>query len=120
MSGTAKKQEPGKVGYVVRPRADRDIDEIAEYLADEIGLDIAVQFLGEISQTFGLLAAQQHIGWPCKVRHPQLLSARTFRVNARFEKDLIFYQSHSERIEILRIVHGFQDLEKLFNQQGID
>ena len=79
-----------RFGYVVRPRADRDIDEIA------------IQFLAEIYETFGLLATQQQMGWLCKVRHPQLLTARTFRVSSRFEKHLIFYQPYSGRIEILR------------------
>ena len=69
-----------KFGYVIRPRADRDMDEIADYLAGEAGLDIALQFLAEIYETFGLLATQQQIGWPYKVRHPQLVTARTIRV----------------------------------------
>ena len=45
-------------GYVVRPRADRDIDEIAAYLTDEAGLDTALQFLAEIYETFGHLAVR--------------------------------------------------------------
>jgi len=109
-----------RFGYVVRPRADRDVDEIAEYLAEEAGLATALQFLAEIYETFGLLATQQQMGWFCKVRHPQLRTARTFRASARFEKYLIFYQPYSERIEILRVVHGSQDLEALFDQEGVD
>lgn len=35
-------------------------------------------------------------------------------------KHLIFYEPYSERIEILRVVHGFQDLEELFDKEGID
>jgi plasmid stabilization system protein ParE len=31
-------------GYVVRPRADRDLDEIADYLAGKAGLDTALRF----------------------------------------------------------------------------
>jgi toxin ParE1/3/4 len=107
-------------GYVVRPRADRDIDEIADYLAEEAGLETGLQFLSEIYQTFGLLATQRQMGWPCRVYHPQLLTARTFRVSSRFEKHLIFYQAYSERIEILRVVHGSQDLAALFDKEGID
>ena len=109
-----------RCGYVVRPRADRDIDEIAGYLAEEAGLDTALQFLAEIYETLGLLATQQQMGWLCRVRHPQLLTARTFRVSSRFEKHLIFHQPYSDRIEILRVVHGSQDLEKVFDQEGVD
>jgi len=65
-------------GYVVRPRADRDIDEIADYLADQAGLDTALRFLDEIYESFSLLATRQKMGWLCKVRDAQSLSARTF------------------------------------------
>ena len=60
-----------RFGYVVRPRADRDIDEIAGCLAEEASLDMALQFLAEIYETFGLLATQQQMGWLCKVRRPR-------------------------------------------------
>ena len=74
-----------RFGYVVRPRADRNIDEIASYLAEEAGLDTALQFLAETYETFGLLATQQQMGWLCKVRHLQLLTALTFRVSSRLK-----------------------------------
>jgi len=84
------------------------------------------QFCGNTVLTFFLidfvnyLATQRQMGWPCRVYHPQLLTARTFRVSSRFEKHLIFYQAYSERIEILRVVHGSQDLAALFDKEGID
>ena len=109
-----------RLDYVVRPRADRDIDDIADYLAEEAGLDTALQFLSEVYETLALLATQHNLGWLCKVHHRQLSSARTFRVSARFEKYLIFYQPYSEHIEILRVVHGSQDLEELFSKEGVD
>ena len=93
------------------------MDEIAGHLAEEADLDTALQFLAEVCETFGLLATQPQMGWLCKVRHPQLLTARTFRVSSRFEKHLIFYQPYSGRIEILGVVHGSQDLEDLFDQE---
>ena len=46
--------------YVVRPQADRDIDEIAGYLAEEAGLETALQFLAAIYETIGHLAAQHN------------------------------------------------------------
>lgn len=62
----------------------------------------------------------QEVGWHCKVRHPQLMTARTFRVSERFDKFLIFYQPYDDRIEILRVLHGAQDLVALFNREGVD
>ena len=37
-----------KFGFVVRPRADRDIDEIADYLVEQSGLDTGLRFLSEV------------------------------------------------------------------------
>jgi toxin ParE1/3/4 len=105
--------------YVVRPQADRDIDNIADGLAENASLDTALQFLAELYETFGLLADQKHLGWPCKVRHPQLVNARTFRVSSRFEKYLVFYQPYDERIEILRVVHGARDITALLEEEPL-
>lgn len=107
-----------RAGYVVRPRADRDIDAVADYLADEAGLDTGLRFLTEVYETFALLASQREIGWPCKLGHPRLTTARVFRVSSRFENYLIFYQPYRDRIEILRVLHGSQDLADLFDREG--
>ena len=109
-----------RCGFVVRPRADRDIDEIADYLAGQAGPDIGLRFLREVFETFTVLGTRPEIGWHCKVRHPRLITARTIRVSERFDKFLIFYQPYDDRIEILRLLHGAQDLATLFEREGID
>ena len=102
--------------YVVRPQADRDIDDLADSIAQHFGLDRALLFLSEIYDTFALINTQLEMGWPCKVSHPQLRTARTFRVSDRFDEFLIFYQPFKDHIEILRVVHGSQDLPALFRK----
>jgi toxin ParE1/3/4 len=109
-----------RFGYVVRPWADHDIDGIADYLVEQSGLDIGLRFVSDVYETFALPGSRQEIGWRCKVRHPQLMTARTFRVSERFDKFLIFYQPYQDRIEILRVLHGAQDLAALFRHEGID
>ena len=47
-----------RFGYVVRPRADQDIDEIADHLVEQSGLDIGLRFLSEVYETFVLLGAR--------------------------------------------------------------
>ncbi len=105
-------------GYVIRPRADQDLDEISDYLAEEAGLETGLQFLGKIYETFSLLASHKEMGWPCNVNHPRLSGVRTFRAGERFEKYLIFYQPYDDEIEILRVLHGSQDLLTLFSREG--
>ena len=46
-----------KLGYyVVRPKADRDIDAIADSLADHASLEVALRFLTEVHEAFELIA----------------------------------------------------------------
>ena len=106
-------------GYVVRPKADRDLDEIADHLAEKAGLDTALRFLHEAHETFARLSAQADMGWPCRLQHPDLKSARQFRVSESFDKYLIFYQPYNDRIEILRLLHGSQDLEARLSGEGV-
>jgi len=103
-------------GYVVRPKADRDIDDLADYIAEHGSLDTALLFLSEVYETFALIASQPAMGWHCKVKHPQMKTARTFRVSERFADYLIFYQPYEDRIEIVRVLHGSRDLAGFFSQ----
>ena len=103
-------------GYVVRPKADLDIDDIADYIASEAGLEVGIRFLSEVYRTFALVATQPGIGWHCRIDHPQLKLARTFRVGGRFKEYLVFYQPYKNRIELMRVLNGSQDLEALFSQ----
>lgn len=77
-----------RLGYAVRPQADRDIDEIADYLVEQSGLDTGLRFLNELYDTFTLLASHQELGWRSKLRHPQLGAVRSFPVSKRFDKYL--------------------------------
>jgi toxin ParE1/3/4 len=106
-------------GYIVRPRADIDLDEIAEYLTQQSSLDIGLNFLAEAQRTFALLKTQPAMGWQCKFERSRLAGVRMFRVRAPFDDYLIFYQPRGERVEILRVLHGRQDLANAFSQQDI-
>lgn len=99
--------------YVVRPRADADIDEIADYLADKASLEMGLRFLAELYETFGMLGAQPDMGWSPKVGRAELAGMRAFRASARFEKYLVFYRPLEDRIEVVRVLHGSQDLALL-------
>jgi toxin ParE1/3/4 len=101
-------------GCLIRPQADQDIDQIADYLSDAANLETGLRFLTEVYAAFTMLAAQPGIGWPCRMQNLRLAGVRTFRVSERFRDYLIFYQLLPQRIEIIRIVHGSQDLEALF------
>ena len=101
------------LGYSIRPKADLDIDEIADYLTEQSSLNMALKFLSEAHRSFALIASQPGIGWRCKMGNSRLKTVRIFRVSAPFEDYLIFYKPQGKRIEILRLLHGSQNLENL-------
>lgn len=103
------------LGYLIRPKADADLDEIADNLADFVDLDHALRWIALASQRFELIASQPEMGWPCGVPHKDLASARVLNLDKAFEKYLIFYQQTRDRIEILRVLHGVQDLQNRFS-----
>ena len=103
--------------YVVLPKAHGDLDDAADYLVNEAGLDVGLGFLAAAQETFNLLASQPAMGWQCRLKNPALDSVRVFRL-PRFERFLIFYRLAPECIEILRVLHSSQDLDALFAKEG--
>jgi toxin ParE1/3/4 len=105
-------------GYVIRPKADQDLDEQAYYLATEANPETGRRFLVAAHETFALLSTQPQMGWRVRVRHPRLASLRVFRISG-FEKVLVFYLPFTSGIEIVRVVHGSRDLVAFLRRENI-
>jgi toxin ParE1/3/4 len=105
--------------YFLRPKADRDVDDQAEYLATHASPEVGHRFLMAAHETFALLANEPGMGWRSKLTHPQLSRMRVFRVSG-FEKVLVLYLPYAEGIEILRVIHGSRNLHALISREGID
>ena len=69
------------VVYVVRPKADHDLDEQAYYFATKAGPELGHRFLFAAHETFSLLATQPEMGWHARLKNPLLASLRVFRVS---------------------------------------
>jgi toxin ParE1/3/4 len=102
---------------LIRPAADRDLDEQAEYLAAHQSLEMALRFYRAAEQTFRLLASQPKIGKVTAYRSPFLAGMRMFPLK-RFSKYLVFYRLLESGIEIIRVLHGARDIESLFEGQA--
>jgi toxin ParE1/3/4 len=105
--------------YVIRPKADRDLDDQAYYLATEAGAELGHRFLLAAHETFALLATQPRMGWHPRLQHPELSSLRVFRI-AGFAKILVLYRPHPNGVEILRVVHGSRNVQALLRREGIE
>jgi plasmid stabilization system protein ParE len=78
--------------YVIRPEADRDLDEQADYYAEKENVELGLRFLDAAHETFALLASQPAIGRARKFRSPELAQARWQPVK-HFPEHLVFYIS---------------------------
>ena len=93
------------VRYVIRPKADSDLDHQALYFSKKAGRDVGHPFLIAAHETFALLASQPEMGWHPHLKHPDLVSLRIFRISG-FERILVLYRPKSDGVEILRVIQG--------------
>ena len=100
----------------VRPAADRDLDDQAEYLAVHRDVEIGVRFYRAAEETFQLLASQSEMGRRTEYRSPLLVGMRMFPMKG-FPKYLVFYRPVEGGVEIIRVLHGARDIESLFNPE---
>ena len=106
----------GKRRVFIRPRADVDIDAAFGHLS-EGSPDAAARFLDALQDALVMLSALPEIGTPCEFSSGALQGLRMWRV-AGFEVWLIFYGASSERIDIVRILHGSRDVEAVLDGEG--
>ena len=59
------------------------------------------------------------MGWHARLKYPYLASLRTFRIPG-FERILVLYKPEPDGVEILRVIHGSQNLNKLLRREGIE
>ena len=91
---------------VRRPRARQDLIEIWRYIADESGEPRADNYLRRLNDVITYLAQQPLMG---RAR-PEIQEEgiRSFVA----ESHIIFYVALVDGMELVRVLHGSQDLEK--------
>ena len=100
---------------VVRPAAESDLDEQAEYLAGHGNLETGIRFYNAAEETFVLLASQPEMGRAAEFRSSLLAGIRMLPLKG-FPKHLVFYKPFENTIEIIRVVHGARDIESFFEE----
>jgi toxin ParE1/3/4 len=92
----------------VRPRADTEIDALADYIAND-SLGAAMRFLDAMQKTFDQVADQPGIGSPRYAHLPMLEGLRVWPVS-EFENHLIFYIERPSYVDVLRVLHASRDI----------
>ena len=100
------------MAIVVRsPQAELDLEELAEYIARRQPR-IALLFLYAAEKAFALHADFPEIGGKWTSKAPRLADLRVWRVPG-FRHHLIFYRIVGEEVQVVRVLWGTRDLEKL-------
>jgi toxin ParE1/3/4 len=89
--------------------AIQDIEEIADYIAQQSGLEQSERFLSKLESKFSKIVTFPLIG---RQRDEILNNIRTIPL----DNYLILYLPIGDDIEILRIVSGYRDLSTLFTE----
>lgn len=96
------------MAHRLAPEAERDLDDIAYYIATETGSASAgEQLIDAITTRFHLLASHPKLG---RTRDDLLSGARSFPVG----NYVIVYEIDGEDVHILRVAHGRRNLAALF------
>jgi toxin ParE1/3/4 len=96
--------------YVKSARAEEDLFEIWHFIAQD-NEAAATKVINAAYSTFALLARNPELG---RIRR-SFKGLRAFPVSG-FRNYLICYQVADDTIEIVRVLNGARDLEKVFEQ----
>lgn len=102
----------------VRPRADTEIDALADYIAQD-NPAAAFRFLDAVRKTFDLIGEQPGIGSRRYAHLPMMEGLRVWPV-ADFEKHLVFYIERPGHIDVLRVLHGARDIPAALGESPDD
>ncbi len=92
--------------YLSQP-AIQDIEDIADYIASQTGLEQAEHFLSKLDAKFARITQFPTLGRP---RNEILPGLRSLSIDSY----LILYAATESRVDILRVVSGYRDLTGLF------
>jgi toxin ParE1/3/4 len=97
---------------VLRQDAENDIDGISDYIAHD-NLDAARRFREMVRKEITLLSEWPLMGALRDFPNPRLQGIRSWPVK-HFMNYLIFYRPIENGIEIIRVLHGARDIERIF------
>jgi toxin ParE1/3/4 len=99
------------MAYRLARRAEADLDDIADYIANESGsLDTATRVIEALTARFLFLADNPYAG---RARDDDLGPGRRSFPADRY---VIVYRAAGRDVEILRVAHGSRDLRALMRR----
>ncbi len=96
-----------------REAARRDLIQQWVWYAENAGIEVADRFLRAADLTLDLLSTHPECGAAFFVSTAELSNMRRFPVSDGFGKILLFYFPLPDGVDLVRVVHGSRDLERL-------
>jgi plasmid stabilization system protein ParE len=90
----------------------RDLNGILDYFDGLHAEDVALRFLDALDETIDFIADFPDLGSPWESSRPRHAGLR-FRLVKGFENHLVLYHRDDQHVNVLRVVHGSQDIEQL-------
>src|SRR5215208_396087 len=100
----------------IRAFADEDIDAIARFIAKD-NLDAGKRFYDAIAHDLLLLSANPRMGARRKARDPRLQEIRSWPVSG-YRNYLVFYLAMDDGVDVVRVLHGARDVDRLIERGG--
>jgi toxin ParE1/3/4 len=97
---------------LVHDRAKSDLDDIADFIAAG-SIDSALRFYQAARDAFSLLADFPGAGARQSVPDPTFADLRTWPITG-FRKYLVCYLPLPDGVEVLRVIHGARDVNRVF------
>ncbi len=97
------------------PKAKQDLLEHVLYLA-KINPDLAEKFIEASEVAFEKLAQMPMKGQRQEFKSPELAEARRWFIPG-FDKYLVFYRPIKGGVEILRVLHGMQNVDAIMDDE---
>lgn len=98
-----------RLALTIRPAAQEEIDDQADYLSVQAGEATAERFLSALASTLDLVSKSPGMGGPWISDHPNLQGIRKLAID-RFPRLLLYYRYDERQVEVLHLFHGSQDV----------
>jgi toxin ParE1/3/4 len=93
----------------------QDLIAIATYISTD-NLDAGDRFLYAAEATFKQIAKLPEIGRISGFTHPELTQVRQYPIKG-FKNYLVFYQLQTDEIDVMRVLHGAQEIEFILSPE---
>lgn len=98
----------------IRPLAWRDLIQAAEYLEANANPGLAEHFVDAFADELKILSKMPHVGAFCGFQSREARDIRRWPIT-NFERWLIFYDPTGSRVEVVRVLHGAQDINSILD-----